>query len=224
MNMKKRTILALSALFAASTLFTSCGGDAKVEETQAEPVEVTTPEETPAKETDEEITSDSVETETPVESVIPEEAPVAKKADEVKETPAKKAEPVAKKVEKKVEEVKEAIAGSPAMEFEQTEYQFGEITQGDKVEYTFKFKNTGTAPLLVTNARASCGCTVPEWPKEPIAPGASGQIDVVFNSRGKSGNQNKAVTITTNIADQPQQVVYLKGKVNVPEVEAPAAE
>ena len=84
MNMKKRTILALSALFAASTLFTSCGGDAKVEETQAEPVEVTTPEEAPAKETDEEITTDSVETETSIETEAPTEAPVTKKVEEVK--------------------------------------------------------------------------------------------------------------------------------------------
>jgi hypothetical protein len=103
----------------------------------------------------------------------------------------------------------------PKMVFEKTEYQFGEITQGDKVNHVFKFTNEGDAPLKIDNARASCGCTVPEWPKDPILPGETGEIKVVFNSAGKSGMQNKSITITTNQGDQPARV-YLKGNVKLP--------
>ncbi len=227
--MKKRSIFALSTLFVASSLLTSCSGDAKVEEAESimeeynetAPVEEATAieEATPINAVDlKEPTVDSVEM--PVKKTEIELTTDKKKGA----TPKEEVKKTDKKVEAKVEEVKDATAGAPEMTFETTEFEFGEINQGDKVEHTFSFKNTGTAPLLITNARASCGCTVPEWPKEPIAPGKSGKIDVVFNSRGKSGNQNKAVTITTNITDQPQQVVYLKGKVNVPQPETTPAE
>jgi len=120
-------------------------------------------------------------------------------------------------VEQTPEQVAPAASDSakPAMVFDSKEFHFGEIVQGDKVEYTFKFKNTGTAPLIISNVRASCGCTVPQWPKEAIAPGAEGQIHVVFNSRGKSGNQNKSVRISTNISETPE-VIYLKGNVTLP--------
>jgi hypothetical protein len=103
----------------------------------------------------------------------------------------------------------------PEMSFDEKDFEFGEIMQGDKVEHTFKFTNTGKAPLVISNARASCGCTVPQWPKEAIAPGAEGEIHVVFNSRGKSGRQNKSIRITTNIGEEPV-VIYLKGNVKVP--------
>lgn len=111
------------------------------------------------------------------------------------------------------------------MTFTASEYDFGDINQGDKVSYTFEFKNTGNAPLIISNARASCGCTVPQWPKEPVAPGETSKIDVVFNSAGKRGRQTKSITITTNITEKPQQQVFLKGMVNIPAPEeAPAAE
>ena len=103
----------------------------------------------------------------------------------------------------------------PEMTFEKKEYDFGEITQGDKVNYTFNFTNTGNAPLIISNARASCGCTVPSWPKEPIPPGDTGELEVVFNSAGKAGRQTKSIRISTNIGDQPE-IVYLKGNVNLP--------
>ena len=72
--------------------------------------------------------------------------------------------------------------------------------------------------MIISNAQASCGCTIPQWPAEPIPPGDTGEIEVEFNSKGKSGRQTKAIRISTNISDQPE-VVYLKGNVN--EVQAP---
>jgi hypothetical protein len=86
----------------------------------------------------------------------------------------------------------------PGMQFSKEEHDFGTINDGDIVEHKFSFKNVGDAPLIITNATATCGCTVPEWPKEPIAVGASGDILVRFNSRNKPGNQAKTVTITAN--------------------------
>ncbi|RYF52973.1 MAG: DUF1573 domain-containing protein [Cytophagaceae bacterium] len=77
-------------------------------------------------------------------------------------------------------------------------YDFGTLTEGDTVEHSFAFKNTGEFPLIINNITASCGCTTPEWPREPVAPGASSSVRVRFNSRGKSGEQSKTVTIFAN--------------------------
>jgi len=84
--------------------------------------------------------------------------------------------------------------------FAENEFDFGTLEEGEKVEHVFKFENTSTNPLTISNARGSCGCTVPEWPKEPIAPGESGEIRVKFDSKGKKGKQSKTVTITANTA------------------------
>ncbi|MFK7946712.1 MAG: DUF1573 domain-containing protein [Saprospiraceae bacterium] len=84
------------------------------------------------------------------------------------------------------------------MKFSESTFNFGSVTDGEKVEHIYKFKNTGNDPLIISNAQGSCGCTVPQWPKEPIAPGKSGEIKVVFDSKGKVGKQNKTVTITAN--------------------------
>tara|TARA_B100000780_G_C20815465_1_gene323964 strand:+ start:67 stop:522 length:456 start_codon:yes stop_codon:yes gene_type:complete len=102
------------------------------------------------------------------------------------------------------------------MEFEATEWDFGEITQGESTEYAFKFTNTGSEPLIITNAKGSCGCTVPVWPREPVAPGESGVVDVKFNSKGKKGRQNKKVTLTTNMVPS-QMVLKVSGLVNLKE-------
>jgi hypothetical protein len=88
----------------------------------------------------------------------------------------------------------------PAMTFEKTEHDFGTINQGDKATYAFAFKNTGEADLVIADAKGSCGCTVPAYPKDPVKPGESGEIKVVFNSAGKTGIQHKTVTLTTNTA------------------------
>lgn len=87
------------------------------------------------------------------------------------------------------------------MTFEQPEHDFGEIEQGAIMEYNFKFTNTGTKDLIIQDAITSCGCTVPEWPKEPIKPGATGFMKVVFNSKGKFGYQEKEITIKANTED-----------------------
>ena len=84
------------------------------------------------------------------------------------------------------------------MTFEESTYNFGSVTEGEKVEHIYKFKNTGNDPLIISNAQGSCGCTVPQWPREPIAPGKSSEIKVVFDSKGKAGKQSKTVTITAN--------------------------
>ena len=83
--------------------------------------------------------------------------------------------------------------------FEKKSHDFGDIFQGDKVEETFKFTNTGTEPLIITNVQVTCGCTTPKgWPRDPIMPGGKGEITVAFNSAGKSGRQNKVVTLVSN--------------------------
>ncbi len=99
------------------------------------------------------------------------------------------------------------------------EYDFGTIDQADgKVTHVFKFKNTGKEPLVISNAKGSCGCTVPEWPKEPIAVGESGEIKVEFDPKNKKGNQSKSVTITANT--EPVNTI-LQIKANI-EGDAPA--
>lgn len=75
---------------------------------------------------------------------------------------------------------------------------FGKVTDGEKVMITFHFKNTGTKPLVIANVQASCGCTVPSKPEEPIAPGAEGKITAEFNSEGRVGKASKYVNVTLN--------------------------
>lgn len=82
--------------------------------------------------------------------------------------------------------------------FEETVFDFGDVDEGALVEHVFRFKNTGKIPLLISDARSTCGCTVPAWPKEPIAPGQSGEINVKFDTKGKNNLQKKPVTITAN--------------------------
>ena len=91
-----------------------------------------------------------------------------------------------------------------AISFEETQFNFGEIVQGQVVEYDFVFTNTGKNDLVIYDAKGSCGCTVPEWPKEPVRPGKSNKIHVKFDSTGKEGHQTKTVTLTCNT--QPNQV------------------
>ena len=91
------------------------------------------------------------------------------------------------------------MAGAaPKFEFKEMEYDFGTITDGDVVEHTFTFTNVGEGPLVIQNASASCGCTIPNWPKEPIAVGGTGEIQVRFNSENKVGVNIKDVRITAN--------------------------
>ncbi|SEJ36064.1 Protein of unknown function [Cyclobacterium xiamenense] len=100
----------------------------------------------------------------------------------------------------------EKTADGPVITFEESSKDFGDITQGDKVENVFTFENTGNAPLIISNVAATCGCTVPSWPKEPIAPGKKGEIKVSFNSAGKMGKQNSVVRIYSNASAPIEKV------------------
>lgn len=84
------------------------------------------------------------------------------------------------------------------LSFEKTAHDFGKVSEGQVARYEFKFTNTGTEPLVLTKAQASCGCTVPSWPKTPIAPGASAVIVVEFNSAGREGSFTKYISVESN--------------------------
>src|SRR3569833_33832 len=104
---------------------------------------------------------------------------------------------------------------APIMKFATEHHDFGKIIAGDKVTKKFKFTNSGKSPLIITDAVASCGCTTPTWPKQPIKPGESGSIKVSFNSSGKMGLQDKQITITAN-TKPAQNLVHLIGEVDMP--------
>ena|SRR5690606_21567581 len=99
-----------------------------------------------------------------------------------------------------------AATNGPVITFEESSKDFGDIKQGEKVEHTFKLENTGNAPLVISNVAATCGCTVPSWPKEPIAPGKTAEIKVSFNSAGKMGKQNSIVRIYSNATEPIEKV------------------
>jgi hypothetical protein len=86
----------------------------------------------------------------------------------------------------------------PSFKFERTEYDFGQVKEGEKVSYTYKFTNTGDAPLIVNSVQPSCGCTAPDWSKQPIPVGKEGFVKVEFDTNGKQGIQNKVVTVNAN--------------------------
>ena len=91
-----------------------------------------------------------------------------------------------------------ALKDSTEVQLIDSVFNFGTINEGDKVERSFKFRNTGKNALVISNATASCGCTVPEKPEQPVKPGETGIIKVVFNSQGKEGHQEKTITVTAN--------------------------
>ncbi len=102
-----------------------------------------------------------------------------------------------------------------SIEFATMEHDFGTIKQDQKVTHSFKFKNSGKEPLIIASAKGSCGCTVPEWPKEPVAPGAEGEIKVEFNSGKKAGQQSKTVTIQANTDPNPTRLT-IKANIDAP--------
>ncbi len=99
-----------------------------------------------------------------------------------------------------------------SIKFAVMEYDFGEINEGEKVKYAFKFTNDGKNPLVIQDAKPSCGCTVPTYSKDPVPPGGSGEIIAEFDSNGRPGEVNKTITITAN-TEPTTTVLYLKGKV-----------
>lgn len=92
----------------------------------------------------------------------------------------------------------EANVPGPMITFEENEFNFQDIHQGEKVEHVFNFENTGDSPLIITNVQTTCGCTATNWEREPILPGSKSSIEVSFNSAGKMGRQNKVITIISN--------------------------
>ncbi|MDG1395214.1 MAG: DUF1573 domain-containing protein [Flavobacteriales bacterium] len=95
--------------------------------------------------------------------------------------------------------------------FEKEIHDFGTFEQNGNGTYEFKFTNTGEAPLIISNSKGSCGCTVPIWPKAPIAPGASDVIKVKYDTK-RIGAFNKSVTITSNAKTEATKVIRIKGK------------
>lgn len=91
----------------------------------------------------------------------------------------------------------------PILTWEKGTHDFGEVVQGDKVEHTYKFTNTGNEPLIITNVQPSCGCTLPKsWPRDPIMPGGTGELVIAFNSAGKFGKLDRATTIVSNATNE----------------------
>lgn len=101
----------------------------------------------------------------------------------------------AQKEEKKVEIVSDGV---PKIKFTENNHDFGNITEGTQATFTFEFVNTGNAPLLLESVQASCGCTSPEWSKEPVAPGKKGKVTATFNSSGRPGTFTKTLTVKYN--------------------------
>src|ERR671912_598771 len=94
------------------------------------------------------------------------------------------------------QDANKASSKGAVITFDKKTHDFGDMNQGDKVEETFKFTNTGNEPLIITNVQVTCGCTTPKgWPRDPIMPGQKGEITIGFNSAGKNGKQTKVVTI-----------------------------
>jgi hypothetical protein len=108
----------------------------------------------------------------------------------------------------------------PEMAFKETEFDFGTIKEGDVVEHTFAFTNNGAAPLIIQDARPSCGCTVPDWTKTPIPVGGTGYVKARFDSNGKSNLQNKTITVSANT--WPKQTVLRFKAMVTPKADQPA--
>ena len=104
------------------------------------------------------------------------------------------------------------IESGAKIEFSKETHDYGTIKYGADGSCVFEFKNTGNEPLIISNAKGSCGCTVPEWPKEPIAPGEKGKITVKYDTK-RPGAINKSVTITSNASNEPTKVIRIKGNV-----------
>ncbi len=102
--------------------------------------------------------------------------------------------------------------GAALISFDHTEYDFGTVSEGEIVETVFKVTNSGKTDLVITDAKVTCGCTVPVWPKKPIKPGETEDIKVKFNTNGKSNRQQKNITLITN-TETGREILTLKGMV-----------
>ena len=105
-----------------------------------------------------------------------------------------------------------ALQDSTTVQIIDSAYNFGKVTDGEKVNYSYRFKNTGTKPLVIVEATASCGCTVPQKPERPILPGETGFIKIVFDSKGRVGIAHKTITVKSN-ANPEFPLLFLTGDV-----------
>lgn len=103
-------------------------------------------------------------------------------------------------------------ASEPIIQFEKVEHDFGKILQGEQVSYTFKFKNVGNAPLIITGVEKTCGCTSPSFSKDPIKPGDSGKVTITYDSKGHKGFQNKRLVVKAN-TNPSETILRIKAQV-----------
>ena len=103
-----------------------------------------------------------------------------------------------------------------AIKFDKEEHDFGTLLQGEVVSYSFHFTNTGNMPLIISEVGSSCGCTVGDYPREPIAPGKTGDIKVTYNSAGHHGFQSRILTVMSN-TNPAKTTLRIKGKVQTPD-------
>ena len=103
-----------------------------------------------------------------------------------------------------------------AIKFDKEEHDFGSLLQGEVVSYSFHFTNTGNMPLIISEVGSSCGCTVGDYPREPIAPGKTGQIKVTYDSAGHHGFQSRVLTVMSNTIPA-KTTLRIKGKVLTPD-------
>ncbi len=111
--------------------------------------------------------------------------------------------------------VSDQIEEGAVISFDKTVHEFGRIESGERVAYAFRFENKGQTPLIITGVRTGCGCTVGDYPKDPIAPGQTGRINVIFNSSGKRGFQSEAVTVLSNDKSSPTIVRVTAEVINI---------
>ncbi|MDX1446156.1 DUF1573 domain-containing protein [Lishizhenia sp.] len=140
--------------------------------------------------------------------VTPKEGEVVSKLVASERSPEEIAADQRRLKEQKEKEAQERLANQTTMDFNERIHDFGKVDPETEVSYTFKVMNTGDKPLVIEEAKASCGCTVPKKPTEPIAPGEEGELQVSFKSKpGQFGPQNKSVTVTANV---PEKQVILR--------------
>ncbi|GAB4129208.1 MAG: DUF1573 domain-containing protein [Raineya sp.] len=133
-----------------------------------------------------------------------------KNTNEVKSDNNNTANNTAKEQEVAQKTSSNADAPKAIIKFETENYNFGNVNEGEKVKYAYKFKNEGKTPLIIESAKPSCGCTVPTFPKDPIPPGGTGEIVAEFDSQGRPGETHKTITITAN-TEPTTTVLNLKG-------------